>query len=90
MAILTDILTETAATRQRAEALLRSLLDTKSAAEKNHAVIGTRPILRGPSNTSAIDNAIASTQRMIDTLDRVMDHAADELSDEDLALLEGN
>lgn len=88
MALLSDILTETAATRQRAEALLRSLLDTKSTAEKSAAVVGTRPTLRGPANTSALDHAIASTQRMIETLDRVMDQAVDELSDDDLAFLD--
>lgn len=76
-----QIVLETTATRDRAEALLRSLLDYKLRSEKN--------LLRrsGPGK-SALDNAIASTQRMVEALNRVIQQTNRELTDEDLAMIE--
>jgi hypothetical protein len=74
-----QIVLETTATRDRAEALLRSLLDYKLRSEKN--------LLR-KSGRSALDSAIASTQRMVEALNRVIQQTNRELTDEDLELLD--
>lgn len=76
-----QIFLETTATRDRAEALLRSLLDYKQRSEKNLAA------LKKPGR-SAIDSAIASTQQMVEALNRVISQTNRDLSDEDLDLLD--
>jgi hypothetical protein len=83
-----QILLETAATRDRAEALLRTLLDCKAQSERNLAELKQPDTFKSVTGRSALDNAIASTQRMVESLNRVINHARKELSEEDLALLD--
>jgi hypothetical protein len=95
MAARRQIVLETTATRDRAEALLRSLLDYKHRSEKSlprkvKPVVaargeGTAPHV-GPK--TALDSAIASTQRMIEALNRVILQTNRDLTDEDLEMLE--
>jgi predicted nucleic acid-binding Zn-ribbon protein len=83
-----QILLETTATRDRAEALLRTLLECKAQSERHLAEIKQADTFKSVTGRSALDNAIASTQRMIESLNRVISHARRELSEEDLAFLE--
>lgn len=82
------ILLKTAADRDRAETLLRQLIDAKTVSEKNLADTKQPDFLKQVTGKSALDNAIQSTQRMIETLNRTLDQFKRELSDEDLALLD--
>jgi hypothetical protein len=83
-----QILLETTATRDRAEALLRALMDCKAQSERNLVELKQADTFKSVTGRSALDNAIASTQRMIESLNRVISHAKKELSSEDLSLLE--
>ena len=82
-----QILLETTATCDRAEALLRTLLDYKSQSERNLADLKQTDIFKSVTGRSALDNAIASTQRMIEALNRVLSQSK-ELTDEDMAVLD--
>jgi hypothetical protein len=82
-----QILLETTATRDRAEALLRTLLDYKSQSERNLADLKQPDIFKSVTGRSALDNAIASTQRMVEALNRVLTQSKD-LSEQDLAVLD--
>jgi len=82
-----QILLETTATRDRAEALLRTLLDYKSQSERNLADLKQTDIFKSVTGRSALDNAIASTQRMVEALNRVLSQSK-ELTDEDMAVLD--
>lgn len=83
-----QILTETSATRDRAEALLRSLMVHKNQSEKGLRLVGGSRAAASSPGRSALDNAIGSTQRMIESLNRVLAQTRSELSDEDLELLD--
>ncbi len=81
------ILTETADARADAERLLAGLIDARDKSEKRLAELSRQDILKSLTGKSAIDNAIASTQRMIDSLDRVLGDLREKLTPEELALL---
>jgi hypothetical protein len=83
-----QIILETTATRDRAEALLRTLLDYKNQSEKNLADLKQSDIFKTVTGRSALDNAIASTQRMIEALNRVLSQTSKDLTDEDMAVLD--
>ncbi len=82
------ILIETAAARDKAEAMLRTLLDAKEQSEQNLAQARQPDVMKEVTGRSSMDNAIASTQRMIDSLNRALDQIKRHLSDDDLALLD--
>ena len=83
-----QILLETTATRDRAEALLRTLLDYKAQSERNLAEIKQSDVFKSVTGRSALDNAIASTQRMVEALNRVLSQTSKDLTDEDMAVLD--
>jgi|KBSSwiStaDraftv2_1062776.scaffolds.fasta_scaffold1703742_1 hypothetical protein len=83
-----QILLETTTTRDRAEALLRTLLDYKSQSERNLAEIKQPDVFKSVTGRSALDNAIASTQRMVEALNRVIAQTNKDLTDEDMAVLD--
>ncbi len=56
--------------RDDAEGLLRSLLDAKQESEKRLIDLHQSDPFKRATGRSAIDDAIASTQRMIETLNR--------------------
>jgi hypothetical protein len=56
--------------RDDAEGLLRSLLDAKQESEKRLSDLCQSDPFKRATGRSAIDDAIASTQRMIETLNR--------------------
>lgn len=67
-----EALLETKLTRDRAEALLRTLMECKSQSERNLAELRQPDAFKTVTGRSSLDNAIASTQRMIESLDRVI------------------
>jgi hypothetical protein len=83
-----QILLETTSTRDKAEALLRTLLDHKAQSEKNLADLRQPDAFKTVTGRSALDNAIASTQRMVEALNRVISQTKRELTDEDLEVLD--
>ncbi len=88
---LTDrqmILLETNAARDKAEALLRGLLTAKEEAEKQLAEHDQRDPITVVTGESAIDKAINSTRKMIQTLNRRMAEARRDLHDVDMAILD--
>jgi|MDTD01.2.fsa_nt_gb hypothetical protein len=82
------ILTETADARADAERLLAGLIDARSKSEARLAELSRSDILKSLTGKSALDNAITSTQRMIDSLDRVLVELRTKLSPEEIALLD--
>jgi hypothetical protein len=67
-----EVMLETTATRDRAETLLRTLLDYKLQSERNLAELRQPDAFKTVTGRSSLDNAIASTQRMVEALNRVI------------------
>jgi len=82
------ILTETADARADAERLLAGLIDARSKSEARLKELSRSDILKSLTGKSALDNAIGSTQRMIDSLDRVLVELRTKLSPDEIALLD--
>lgn len=82
------MLVETTARRDEAEALLRSLLDAKHASERNLAQLGQPDLVKQVTGRSSLDNAIASSQRLVESFNRVLSNLRDNLDEADLELLE--
>ena len=82
------ILTETADARADAERLLAGLIDARSKSEKRLSELSRSDILKSLTGKSALDNAIGSTERMIDSLDRVLRELREKLTPEEITLLE--
>lgn len=87
MTLKQRMLVETTARRDEAEALLRSLLDAKSSSEKNLAQLGQADLMKKVTGRSSLDNAIASTQRLVESFNRVLGGLRDNLEEGDLELL---
>ncbi|MFM9996757.1 MAG: hypothetical protein ACKVU4_13270 [Phycisphaerales bacterium] len=83
------ILLEITAARDQAEVLLRGLLDAKAQSERRLSELKQADALKAVTGKSAMDNGIASVQRMIETLNRVTGDLKRDLSDQDMAMLEG-
>lgn len=83
-----SILLETSAARDQAEVLLKGLLAAKSHSERRLTELRQSDPMKSVTGRSSIDNAISSTRRMIEALDRSLLHLRQELSEEDLTLLE--
>lgn len=75
--------------RDQAEALLRSLQDAKVESEKRLTDLKQPDALKAVTGRSAMDNAIASTQRMIETLNRASGDLRRELTEDELKDLDG-
>lgn len=58
--------------RDGAEALLKSLQDARAESEKRMRELKQSDPIKKVTGRSAMDNAIASTQRMIETLNRAI------------------
>lgn len=79
MSIQSEVLIETTATRDRAEALLRTLLDYKAQSEKNLSELKQPDAFKNVTGRSSLDNAIATTQRMVEALNRIISQAKKEI-----------
>jgi hypothetical protein len=80
--------TDTVQRRDEARTLLNTLLEAKYVSERNLAQINRHDMIKRVTGKSSMDNAIASTKRLIDSFDRVLVELKASLSDEDLALLD--
>lgn len=67
-----SILTRTALARQQAERLLEGLMEAKANSERRLAELRQTDHLKHVTGRSSLENAIASTRRMIDTIDRTL------------------
>ncbi len=76
MMIGQDTLTKARRERERAEALLRHLMVAKADSERNLASSNEKDPIKSVTGRSSFDNAIASTRKMIDLLDRTCAEAA--------------
>lgn len=76
---------ETNAARDKAEALLQNLLDAKRVTERELSRYQREDPMRTVTGRTAIDDAIASTRRMIETLNRSLREAERELAEEEAA-----
>jgi hypothetical protein len=65
-----------ASQRERAEAVLASLLEAKAACEEHGNRMNRSDLYKTVTGRSALDGAITSTQRMIENLDRTLSKAA--------------
>ena len=77
------------ATQHRNEALtlLRSLIDAKSVSERNLADIHQPDLVKQVTGKSSMDTAIASTRRLIESFNRVLEDLRRNLTSEDLELI---
>ncbi|MEO1717315.1 MAG: hypothetical protein AAFR76_09410 [Planctomycetota bacterium] len=82
-----DILTETAQARSEAKRLLQGLIEARAQSEARLAELNRVDILKKLTGTSALDTAIGSTERMIETLDRVLGDIESKLTPDEMALL---
>lgn len=82
------ILLETATVRDRAQALLKGLMETKATFERHAPIQPKADALKKVTGRSSLENAVASTQRMVEALNRTLGQLRHELNDEDLALLD--
>lgn len=64
------LLKETVQVRENAEALLRALIEAQAQSEAFLSQSGQRDHLRVVTGKSSLDNAVASTKRMVETLTR--------------------
>ncbi len=78
-----DVLRDSVDARRRAEELLKGLIAAKTQTEAYLSEIGREDPVKKLTGKSAMDNAIASTRRMIETLDRAMDQVRKELTTDD-------
>lgn len=83
-----QILVETIAARERAESLLRGLLRARTTSEHHLATLRRTDVLKQVTGSSSLENAINSTRRMIDALDRAIASFERDLDPQDLALLD--
>lgn len=87
MAQASERLDETVKAREHAERLLLELMDTRAQSEERLAQLNRADVLKQVTGRSAIDNAIESTRRMIETFGRIEDDLR-QLLGEDADLLD--
>ncbi len=87
-----ELINRTMSDRDRAEALLRSLIDARASARRGLSPLRRPELLRpegsGQTGSPSVDAAIEGTRRLIETYNRVLEDLAHELDDTDIALLE--
>jgi hypothetical protein len=85
----TEILRESVQTRNRVEELLKGLLAAKTQSDAQMRAEGVTDPMKKLTGASGLENAIATTRRMIDTLDRAVEHVKRDLTDQDWAEITG-
>lgn len=83
-----QVLLETHAARQRAAELLKSLQCAQIECENHLKADQRADVVKSVTGRSSIEAAIASTRRMIETLDRALEDARNTLCDADQDLLD--
>lgn len=84
------ILQDAAGVRDKAQALLRGLVEARATSERHLGANASSDPLKKVTGKSSMENAIASTKRLVDSLDRTLEQLKKELSDEDAAGLKGS
>ncbi|MFG0256449.1 MAG: hypothetical protein ACF8GE_00935 [Phycisphaerales bacterium JB043] len=79
---LSRTLLQTTATRDRAEALLEGLLRARDEIQLERERQSRVDLLEQVTGRTSLDDAIASTRRMIDTLNRVLRETRQDLAQE--------
>ena len=69
------LVVETLAAKDRAETILQRLLEAKSQTEQEMSTLRRTDAFKAVTGRSALDNAIAATRRMIDSLNHAIDQA---------------
>jgi hypothetical protein len=82
------IIAETADARAEARRLLTGLIEARAQSEARLAEFNRVDILKKLTGRSALDTAIASTERMIESLDRVLGDIRGSLTADELAMLD--
>jgi hypothetical protein len=82
------ILLQTNAARDKAEALLRGLMQAKEEAERRLAEHDQRDPMAVVTGRSSLEQAIDATRKMIQTLNRRLAEARRDLHDADMAILD--
>lgn len=81
------MLIETTRRRDEASRLLATLLDAQRVSENNLAQLKQDDLMKRVRGHSSMDSAIASTRRLIDSFNRILDDLRRNLTDDDLELL---
>lgn len=79
-----QVLIDTHATREQAAELLRTLEESRKSLEAQLAGEQREDVVKLVTGRSALDQAIADTRRMVESLDRAMSEARNGLSDDEL------
>lgn len=82
------LILETAAAREKAELLLRGLQEARTRSERHLAELGQRDPYKRVTGRSSLENAISSTQRLVDMLGRASDNLSREEHEGTLELLD--
>jgi len=79
------ILQDAAGVRDKAQALLRGLVEARVVSERHLGAGAEMDAMKRVTGRSSMENAIASTKRMVESLERTLEQLKKELSEEDAA-----
>jgi len=79
------ILQDAAGVRDKAQALLRGLVEARVVSERHLGSGVEMDAMKRVTGRSSMENAIASTKRMVESLERTLEQLKKELSEEDAA-----
>lgn len=82
------MLSRTEVERASAEALLHSLIDAREAVTRGLRTLKRPDLLRQGQGTAPVDAAIEGTRRLIESYNRILHELSNDLSDEEVALLD--
>jgi hypothetical protein len=81
-------LEETLAAKERAAALLKGLLAAAAVSDEQMRQTSRKDPMKVVTGRSAMENAVASTRRMIESLNRAVEEARKDLGDDDMSVLD--
>jgi hypothetical protein len=81
------ILLETTVAKDKADALLKVLVEAKQRSEEHMRELGQHDTFKRVTGRSSLDNAIASTRRMVETLRRTEAQLQRDLCEADAVLI---
>jgi hypothetical protein len=81
-------LDETIAAKKKAAELLKGLVAAAAVSDEQLRQASRKDPMKVVTGRSAMENAVASTRRMIESLDRAVEEARKDLGDEDMAILD--
>jgi hypothetical protein len=81
-------LAETQAAKHKAAELLKGLLAAAAVSDEQMRQASRKDPMKVVTGRSAMENAVAATRRMIESLDRAVEEARKDLGDDDMAVLD--